>query len=617
MFRVIQIDPETLAIHLNAGAISAHTRNMDLFNFVDAVRVDGILSPLLAANKAADMCLLDFGTSYLHELRHFADLLLTPFGFYRINTAFEFFMNLPYLVLSSNEKIPIPLMSGMDPITRSAIGLGTGFEESLVYRLGLTSFSRVRIINAENQYDPANSSITFGGDRILEALAYITQFEFLFQKCDSLETRRHFSDFFDFFRGSEFDLAYRWFIPDCHKMHPGETMPNNTLMMAILFASLCGSVQPKVQPHSFLRSRKVQPRDVEEKLPSRRYYNLVGHFKENPRPSIEDASEAFELVNSACKNLFGCGIFEEIEEDLQRSENLVEDLGQREQNPSGFAAKLNSVPMLSELIKYRRLLFENLKRDPRFFCTSQGFYEKVAPNLQPSLIYYNSGGIPTGNASYSRLPGQCQWIGLFGRLLEPPDKSSVFPEPVPMAYAAWCPMQGDNGSEIEDDSNFIVESDQNNGLTVGYIDNTLLASRHGVYGLFAPMYHWILYGNKYLNITEAENYRLPGAFGVDDSKFVIDPFYEETEDISLPDVFLKFFDRTENYCDVCNAKVSKENSYLISARTMRQNHEVVKYYRALGADLEFKMLKLDWSDWLVCRSDVERFGFPIPRRTST
>jgi hypothetical protein len=154
MFRAIQIDPETLAIHLNAGAVSAHRRSRDLFGFVDRVRVEGVLTPLLEACEAGDMELVSFGASYLHELRHFGDLLLTPFGFYRIRTAFEFFMNLPRLIFFSDEKVPVPLMSGMDPITRSVLGLGTDFEESIAYRLGLTAFSRVRLINSENHFDP-------------------------------------------------------------------------------------------------------------------------------------------------------------------------------------------------------------------------------------------------------------------------------------------------------------------------------------------------------------------------------------------------------------------------------------------------------------------------------
>src|ERR1017187_5177079 len=121
MFRIIQIDPDTLALHLNAGAISAHSRGRDFFRFVDTIRIKGVMDPLLQACNTGDMALVDFGSSYLHELRHFGDLLLTPFGFYRLRTAFEFFVNLPYLVLFSKEQIPVPLMSGMDPLTRSAI----------------------------------------------------------------------------------------------------------------------------------------------------------------------------------------------------------------------------------------------------------------------------------------------------------------------------------------------------------------------------------------------------------------------------------------------------------------------------------------------------------------
>jgi hypothetical protein len=611
MFRVIQIDPETLAIQLNAGAISVHSRSVDLFNFVDAARVDGILAPLLVANNAGDMDLLSFGTSYLHELRHFADLLLTPFGFYRIRTAFEFFRNLPYLVFASDGEIPIPLMSGMDPITRTAIGVGPGFEESVAYRLGLTSFSRVRVINAENHYDPANLSIRYGGDRILEALAYITQFEFLFQKCDTPKTRQQFSSFFNSFEGSEFDLSYRWFTPDCHKLHPSETMPNNTLMMAILFASLCGSIPVTVPPSSTLHRNQPPSRDVGEKLPSVRYRDLIDHFKENPRPSIDEPDEAFELVDAACKNLFGLGIADEIEEDLRYSQNFVEAYSQTRQEGAGVAAQFNPIPMLAELIEYRKLLVNDFKSDPKSFCTSQGFYEQVAPALRPTFIYHNLYGIllPEG-VRYSRLPGQS--IGLFDRRMKPPKTSEGPSQSITVAYATWSPLLGDNGSHIEGFSTVIEDREQ----AIGYIANEILASRQGVYGLLAPLFRWILYGNKSRNISEAENDRWAAALGLDENRFVIDPFYEEAEDISLPDAFLEFFCRAENYCDICGSRVAKDNSYLVSARTMRQNPAVVEFYRARGADFEFRFLKLDWSDWLVCHADMERFNLPVPRRTS-
>lgn len=382
-------------------------------------------------------------------------------------------------------------------------------------------------------------------------------------------------------------------------------------MMAILFASLCGSIPVTVPPSSTLRRRQLRSRDVGEKLPSVRYHGLVGHFKESPRSSIEDPDEAFELVNAACQSLFGLGIVEEIEEDLQFSQSFVEMYRQVGPEATGVAAQLDPIPMLSELTEYRRRLFNTFKSDPQLFCTSQGFYEQTAPNLRPSFIYHNSHGIhlPDG-VSYSRLPGQL--IALFDRRLRPPKKSLRFPEPISVAYATWCPLVGDNGSRIEGFSTVIEDRERG----IGYVQNNQLASRQGVYSLLAPLFRWILYGNKSRNISEAENDRWPAALGLDDSRFVIDPFYEEAEDISLPDAFLEFFGRSENYCDVCGAKATATNSYLVSARTMRQNQAVVKYYRARGADFEFQLLKLDWSDWLVCRADMERFNLSIPRRTS-
>ncbi|HEX3745393.1 MAG TPA: hypothetical protein VHW09_15725 [Bryobacteraceae bacterium] len=613
MFRVIQIDPETLAIHLNAGAISNHSRGKDFFNFIDAAHVNGVLDPLLAACEANDLDLVSFGTSFLHELRHFGDLLLTPFGFYRIRTAFEFFINLPHLIFS-NEQIPVPLMSGMDPITRSAIGIGNAFERSEAYRMGLTAFSRVRLINAENHYDPTENAIKCGGDRIIEALAYITQFEFLFQRCDSPDTRRRFSTFFSPFTASEFDLAYRWFIPDCHRMHPGEVMPNNRLMTAILFASLCGSIpihapfRTKSSPKS-VRKPPVKYRDVSEKLPSERYYRLAEYFKNTPRPSIEDPHEAIELVDTACKNLFGLSINAEIEEDLEFSRRFAKDLSSINQHLTGLDAQLNPAPLFSELVRYREFLYSGFRKYALTFSTAQGFFEHTAEVLKPSLIYHDLAGRSISSGiGYSRLPDE--WIGLIDRRLEPPAKSLMFPQPMVVIYASWSPLPGDNGSTSEHLS-AVTEPDKPG---IGFLNNRLLASRQGVYGILAPFYRWILYGNKYRGISEVENDGLAAALHLNKDKFVIDPFYEDSEDISLPDAFWEFFGRAENVCDICGAAVTKDDSYIVSARTMRQNAKIVEFYRALGNDCEFQFLKRDWSEWLVCRLDMERFGFPIPHR---
>jgi hypothetical protein len=352
--------------------------------------------------------------------------------------------------------------------------------------------------------------------------------------------------------------------------------------------------------------------DVSEKLPSVRYHKLAEHFKNNPMPSVDDPDEAFELVDVACKRLFGLRMAEEIQEDLEHSERLVETYRKARQNITGPGAQLNPVPLLAELVEYRRLLFSGFKRYARAFCTAQGFYEHTAPILRPSIIYHIPAGSPLEiRVSFSSL-GE-EWIGLIDRRPKPPKNSLAFQELKSIVYAVWSPLPGENGSDGGRLSTVVEQRERG----IGWIDNALLASRQGVYGLLGPLYRWILYGNKYRSMSEVENDSLPDALGLDRGRFVLDPVYQDAEDISLPDAFLDFFHRDKNYCDVCGAEVKRGDSYLVSARTMRQNSEVVKYYQSLGPDYEFKFLKLDWSEWLLCLTDMERFGFPIPRRTFT
>src|SRR5581483_8969583 len=198
-FRIIQIDPETLAIHVNAGAVATHRDSDSYFHLLDRIYILGVEDAVSEAlHVGAGLNLLEFGASFLHELRHFADLLLTPFGFYRIRTAFEFYINFPRLLFSDKSKIPVPLMSGMDPITRRVIGLDHQFEGSTAHQMLRTAFSRVRVINIENEYDDVVGDAKVGGDRILEGLAYLAQFEFLFQQHNTSRVRKWFRPFFTY-----------------------------------------------------------------------------------------------------------------------------------------------------------------------------------------------------------------------------------------------------------------------------------------------------------------------------------------------------------------------------------------------------------------------------------
>jgi hypothetical protein len=180
MFRILQIDQDTLAIHVNAGELAAHPSSSDLFRLLDLMRYQGVELAIrgLIEHGSSQFPVVEFGSSYLHELRHYVDLLLTPYGFYRIWTAFEVYLNIPSSIQSS-EVIPIPLSSGLNPVTREVIGLPPDFGTSAINAIWRPTLSRIKVINQENARYYRNGEEKIGGDRILEALAFIVQFELL------------------------------------------------------------------------------------------------------------------------------------------------------------------------------------------------------------------------------------------------------------------------------------------------------------------------------------------------------------------------------------------------------------------------------------------------------
>ena len=604
MFRLLQIDPETLAIHVNASAIARHKKADEMFELLRvATRSNPVHAVSAACNKGIDLDLLDFGSSLMHELRHFGDLLLSPFGFYRIRTAFEFYLNFPDLIFSSSgSKIPIPLMSGMDPVTRSVIGLSDDFEGQTAYQLGRTSLTRAGLINSENTFDITTGVIKIGGDRILEGLAYTSQFEFLFNDYNTYEVRKHFEKFFLGYTGTEFDQAYRWFIPYVHQLHPNETLPNNRLMQAILFASLCGSIPVLASPRRGPIQPKILPtRDVSPQLPSYRYNRLIEYFAKVPRPSLQSDEEAAFLVNYACEVLFGKGILEEIEEDIFHTDEVIASYREAFGDKPYEARQFNALPSFSALNNYRKHVFEFFKNDITSFTSPNTFTAETANFLQPSLIYNVSHGLEgwehppfaTGN-----VVGLIDRHSIFAKESEGVQNRTI--------YSYWMPQVGDLNHEIGIDNAEIDSDDQ------AFKDDTL-ASLQILYAIYAPFYRWLLFGNRYLTMSEFENDNMIEAMNLNRDRFVIDAFYDEAQDISTPTAFFRFFGQVEMKCDICIEDVGEHNSFVVSARTVRQNQGLRQYFCEGDPENYRFLFERDWSDWLACTACMEKWNITIPR----
>jgi hypothetical protein len=95
VFRLIQTDPETSAIHINVGAIERHKYSQSLLACLAAVgsgRSHELIRLLFRLPDSREKAFsVAFASMMVHELKHHMDLLLTPYGFHRLRTAFSFY----------------------------------------------------------------------------------------------------------------------------------------------------------------------------------------------------------------------------------------------------------------------------------------------------------------------------------------------------------------------------------------------------------------------------------------------------------------------------------------------------------------------------------------------
>nr|WP_294555643.1 hypothetical protein [uncultured Rhodopila sp.] len=599
-----------MTLDINAGAIAAHKHGAALFRLVDQASIRGPAAALVLADSNSDAfpAELMFGISLLHEYRHYLDLGFTPFGFYRQNTAHEFYINFPALFFAGKaESIPIPLMSGMDPITRQALGISDSFVGSPLHRLGRTALSRMKVINDENGPSRDGRGLKIGGDRILEALAYLAQFEYLHQVHPSSKEDDNFSKFFADYNGSAFDLAYRWFIPYVHQIHPNEVLPNNRLMAAILFASLCGHIPAKTK---LRRSSAEQPplvgTDISPYVPSYRFAKLLDFFRCHPRPSYPDDDEAFHVVNKACKHLFSLNIQDEIELDIKHTNERISEFDIYMSELPEELRHLEVLSHLNGLNRQRESLLELFKKQTSIFTSSQDFYMRLSERLRPPFIYHFAQGMA---AEFVDIPSDIRrkWIGLINRTYQKPLREEPNKAPTEsVIYSFWSPIRGEDGCDKGLDD--LIPEQQSDRLGDRYFN-----AKATLYSTYAPILRWLLYGNKYRTLLEVENENLMEAIGLDSVDVILDPMYEEADDISSPDLFMGFYSDRVCRCDVCGWEVNRDTGFLVSGRTIRQNVQMQEHYQTKHPRLFYTLFVKDWSDWMLCKTDMERFGFLKPK----
>jgi len=141
------------------------------------------------------------------------------------------------------------------------------------------------------------------------------------------------------------------------------------------------------------------------------------------------------------------------------------------------------------------------------------------------------------------------------------------------------------------------------------MDGPQLESWSTVYGVFAPTYKKLLYGNKYRSMLELDIVKSP-LFDQLQEKVLYDKFYETVDDVSESAEYFHFYDIWTKGCDICNQQVSADSSSYVSAMTIRQNNRLLQQFMAeKDAVSAFTSFVTDWTGWLVCHNCADRYNF--------
>ena len=222
-------------------------------------------------------------SNLLHELRHFFDFFLTPYGAFAIRDAFINYQLVLGLVFRG-APIVVPFLLGSDPfVVKHELGL-SGDEAERIVTSGRLVRNQQRIFDEDGVPFPyPNGKVAhLGGSAMLEALAFNFQSTFLnFPTLRTPALERMFPDAFREFNGndpSDVDVVYKWFAPLQRLIGTDQNTGVAKLLHVIIFASLCGTYRSGTQTNlrrAFDKISDVPVFSLGPQLPSRLFQNLL------------------------------------------------------------------------------------------------------------------------------------------------------------------------------------------------------------------------------------------------------------------------------------------------------------------------------------------------------
>lgn len=397
MIAIAQLDPASLALwytpdllHFGGATEDASLAAVAALdgNVVDAAQTIARASAGPARVRAAHLASVVW-----HEHRHFADLLLTNYGAYRVRQYLLTYANMGHVfaeVRRANTPLFCPITAYLDPVEREAYGLPTlphavePMARQLAQGAAMLADER-RVMTA--RFGPQE----FGGDAQLEALAYYFQYRAvgaLFGDALSRDVQ------YDLPARQQANETYRWAVRLAltQGVAPGEPRPDGTIEVTdftLMSAILLGSLAVR---------RWGQSQTVDGERHSgwawTRLNGLLRVLRGQGRKPVAPA-DAWETVNAAAKKLWGRTVLEELRADYAHE-------------AAGIAQVSAGVPrrVWVAFHETRGQLLALLESAPELFIAPEPYAFELLPRLRPlTVLAVPHGQLDTPPAGYDRVIG--------------------------------------------------------------------------------------------------------------------------------------------------------------------------------------------------------------------
>jgi hypothetical protein len=581
MLPIIQFDPATMSLWYDVDFIS-HSDSSGIISDAVATLLEGTTADAIDALREIDNPelrgrALQIVSAFIHEKRHFLDFVATNYGAFRFRQFLDVYTNLSTVlsIAKSHGRLCCPLEIYDDPVRSSLMGI-SDVPEEFVAIARMLSRRRKMVERDRMRVGTRFGPIEIGGETQLEALAYLAQARFVSgffgpdgarEFRDSLYSVKNFSEkYFSIIEGA----ARLGLLPFRPSQGPDKVIVMDTaLLEAVLFASL----QTDYLPPSTSNVKYFASSYPGERFAALSKKILEDHPKIAERlPGSTGLEEAWNIVDRASQQIFGCSVSDQIERDIAHFEK------QSDQKIYG------NIPADVELVcrdylALRRQVLDQLRQSPASVFSTEYFVfstaEQVAPNY---VICASNGRIGDPPKGYDRLMGYH----------EPDRDVDHYP------YLKWWWACSPDRSNTEVFGKRAQESNQ--------IQFEHPKSWYSCIDFYAPTAKLLMNGRRIRTMLGPElmfaEKRLETQFGV---KTEIFPSFEYPDETIDPGVIYFYYGRDTLKCDLSSETIVRPNGNVLTPWTLRRWPHLAKYVieKLGGHEVAYFTFVRDWSAWVV------------------